>query len=147
MENLATGCGPGPGVSQVHRMLSVPKRLSRSSRTRQEGTVRRPAFLRSRRGTGNAAFGRTQPRGVAQGSAWPGLLYYHEVLHGGLSRRDPHYGQRHHPAQGARSGRVLRSLDQAVPEDARRLNAWGKNSVQVAIRRRAMKEEVPWATN
>ncbi len=103
---------------QVHRMLSLPKRLSRTSRARQEGTVRRAALLRSSRRPGNASARRTQPCGLAQGSAWPGLLQYHEVLHGGLSRRDSHHRQRHHPAQRAGGGRVLRSLDYAISEDS-----------------------------
>ncbi len=51
------------------------------------------------------------------GSAWPGLLQYHEVLHGSLSRGHSHYRQRYHPAQGACSGRVLRSVDNVVQED------------------------------
>src|SRR6266478_4144007 len=74
MENLAAGCGPRPGVSQVHRMLSLPRRLSRSSRARQKGAVRRPAFLCSGRRPRNASARWTQPRGVAQRSAWLGLL-------------------------------------------------------------------------
>src|SRR5260370_42512123 len=99
-------------------MVSLPKRLSRTSRARQEGTVRRPALLRSSRRPRNASPRRTEPRGPAQGSAWLGLLQHHEVLHGGLSRGDTHYGQRHHPAEGTRGGRVLRSFDDAISEDS-----------------------------
>src|SRR5207248_485954 len=36
------------------------------------------------------------------------LLQHHQVLHRGLPRVDPHHGQRHHPAEGARGGRLLR---------------------------------------
>ncbi len=36
------------------------------------------------------------------------LLQHHQVLHRGVPRVDPHHGQRHHPAEGARGGRLLR---------------------------------------
>src|SRR6266478_1653363 len=91
MENFSAGCRSCPGVSQMHRMLPLPKRLSRSSRKRQKGTVCRPTFLRSRCRSRNASARRTQPRWPAQGAAWPWLLQYHEVLHGGLSRGDSHH--------------------------------------------------------
>src|SRR5260370_40787722 len=54
MENFPAGRGPRTGVPQVHRMLSLPGRPSCSSRTRQERTIRRAAFLRSNRRTRNA---------------------------------------------------------------------------------------------
>src|SRR5216684_3653678 len=43
LENLPARRGSRAGVSQVHRMFSMPRRLPRSSRARQEGAIRRPA--------------------------------------------------------------------------------------------------------
>src|SRR5260370_5086818 len=114
MENLPARCRPRAGVPQVHRMFSLPGRLSRPSRTRQKGTVRRPALLRSNRRPRNASAGRRQPRRSAQGSARPRSLQYNQMLHGSLSRGDSNHGQCHHSAQGARGGRILRPVHHAL---------------------------------
>ena len=44
----------------------------------------------------------------AQEGARHRLLQHHQVLHQGLPRAHHDHGQRHHPAEGARGGRVLR---------------------------------------
>ena len=46
---------------------------------------------------------RARPQGRGRG-----LLQHHQVLHRGLSGRDPHHGQRHHPPEGARRRPLLR---------------------------------------
>ena len=45
------------------------------------------------------------------------LLQHHQVLHQGLPGRDQDHRQRDHSAEGTRGGRVLRSADEAVPQD------------------------------
>src|SRR5207245_2256554 len=123
MENLAARRGPRAGVPQVHRMFSVSERMPRSSRTRQEGAVRRAALFCAHCRARNASARRPQPRGVAQGSAWDRLLQHHEVLHRSLPGGNSHHRQRDHSAQGARGGRVLRSVDHALPQISRRQSA------------------------
>ncbi len=61
LENLAARRGSRAGVSKVHRMFSLPGRMPRTSRTRQEGAIRRPALFRSSRRPRNASAGRPQP--------------------------------------------------------------------------------------
>src|SRR6266704_4260282 len=66
---------------------------------------------------------RPQPRRLAQGSAWDRLLQHHEVLHRSLPGGNSHHRQRDHSAQGARGGRVLRSVDNALSQVSRRQSA------------------------
>ncbi len=44
------------------------------------------------------------------------LLQHHQVLHQGLPGTHHHHRQRHHPAQGTRGGRLLRSVRLALEE-------------------------------
>src|SRR6266545_4150161 len=117
MEDVPGRSRPRPGVPQVHRVLSLPERLPRAARPRAEREIRRPALFRSRRGSRDASFGWSLADRVLEGHARPRLLQHHQVLHGGLSRRNPHHGQRHHPVEGARGRRLLRPDPVADPKN------------------------------
>jgi succinate dehydrogenase/fumarate reductase iron-sulfur protein len=63
----------------------------------------------------DAPTGRRRPRLRPEEARRDRLLQHHEVLHEGLPRAHHDHRQRHHPAQGARRGRVLRPGRQALP--------------------------------
>ena len=117
---------PRAGVPEVHRVLPVPGRVPRAARPRRQGQVRRPALHDPpRRPRDEPARRRGSHPGDPQGVRL-GLLQHHAVLHRGLPRAHQHHRQRHHPAQGARGGPLLRSgpdhRPQAVRHPQARLN-------------------------
>ena len=57
----------------------------------------------------------------AEGPAQHRLLQHHQVLHQGVPRAHPYHRQRHHPAEGAGGGPVLRSGEPAAADGDRRI--------------------------
>jgi len=76
-----TRCRKSTGISQVHRVLSLPGRLPRIARTPHARAVRRPAIPRSCGGVGNAPLGRGRSPSRSKNAIWNRPLQYHQVLH------------------------------------------------------------------
>ena len=101
--NLADAAGghrSGAGISEMHRVLPLPGRLSRSARSSDARSVYRPALPHLRRRAGDASTRHGGPHDRVARSARNRLLQYHEVLHQGLSGEHRDNGQRDNSAKG-----------------------------------------------
>src|SRR5438270_1171878 len=66
VENGPTRRGSRAGISQMHRMFSVPERLPRVARSWKTRNFWRTALFRSHRGIGNASSGRSFAQQIAE---------------------------------------------------------------------------------
>ena len=85
------GHRPRPGISQVHRMLPVPGRLSCTARPSQARGIHRPALFCFCRRAGNAPPRHRRPAIRIEAGWRHRLLQYHQVLHQSLSRKHHHH--------------------------------------------------------
>ncbi len=105
--------GPGrsrsrAGISQVHRVFSVPECMpcaARASDVRAVSAARVTSCTPP--GWRCIRWMREDRTKVLKGRARHRLLQHHEVLHGGLSGEHQDYGQRDHSAQRARGRSVF----------------------------------------
>ena len=120
LEVLSGRCRPGAGVSQVHRVLLVPERVPRSCAimTRRSSSAGRDfsCAWRGWRCTRSMASPATK---LLKDESGHRLLQHHEMLHGGLSGGHSYHRQRHHSAEGARRGSLLRSAGVDRAKDRR----------------------------
>ena len=80
------------GISQVHRVLSLPGRLSRPARSQAVRRLHRTAVSDLRRGARDASARRGAARAGAEDDARHRLLQHHEVLHESLPGEHQDYG-------------------------------------------------------
>ena len=106
--DAAGGHRSHPGVPQVHRVLPLPGRVPRHPRP-QEDELRGAALPHPPRGARHAPARHARPPRAREGRVQDRHVQHHQVLHRGVPRAHPHHRQRHHPAEGARGRRLLRS--------------------------------------
>ena len=103
----ASRCRSRPGVSQMHRMLPLPGRVPRASRTPHARPIHRAAFLGLRGGAGNASTRRCGSHSRAQNAGRHRAVQHYKMLHESVSGEHYHHRQCHHSLEGARGGSLL----------------------------------------